>query len=877
MQRRGAPRRDGLVDAPPGRGGPAGWLDARRGIVLSPAPRMSAPRSEPGNGRGAAAILLAKIVFMVTGYGLVAGLTRALGPEGFGVYSVVFGVVALVNMVVIQGGLQASSHFVARNPERVTNVRFESLKYQAVLGLGVVLALELSAPLIAGMLGDPALSPLLRWSGLITAFYAIYAVNVGCLNGARRFVTQASLDITFALVKVATILVIAFAGFGVPGVIGAFTFSAALIVVVSFAVMEWPRRTESSPVVSVSTFVGFVVAAMSVAFLFNCLLQADLFMLKRALNDDGAAGIYAAAQHVSRIPYYLLTAAALVIFPNVAKAGEVASDARAELVSRAFTGLAGILAGMAAATIPIAPRVVRVLYPPSFDPAAAPLAWLIAGLVLLTLTFLTLSMISASGFPRVSARILGIALVCQLICTSYLIPQKGMVGAAMGTTAAGVVGLLQATLWAHARLGLGVRGRAVVSVLAASIVTAGVVAVFDALAPNPGHPLLTVLAVAFAFGVHVVSLLLLGVLCGLPAEAKRVLLVTKPLGRPWNDGSKTVAKTLAAALPPERVTLFVEPGEKLEDLDPRIERLRLRGASLSGARLGANLRLFFAVLLHRHRFQVVHFMFAPNRPACRAIRYLRWISPGVVFGQTVMSRPRNDDEPAGLKFGHFIVAHSEATARRLGTEVEVLRPPVSVPPQVRPRGEALERLCLDPTQTQLLFAGDVDHGGGLENLGRMLPTLMASEPRLTLHLSVRTKTGDSLARARRFAEALPPDIARRVVQHVDYQPFEFLLDAADALVLPLEDLTGKVDAPLVGLESFARGKPVFALERSPIDEMFAKHDRARWLAATPEELVERIRQWLPNRDIIPELAEHAHQRFSPEKYARRLQALYGWR
>jgi hypothetical protein len=78
----------------PGSGGPAARVPAQGVLVVS----------------------AAKAWFVVAGYALYFGLTRLLGPQDFGLYSVVTSIVSVLNNVLIAASLWSVSRFTARAP-----------------------------------------------------------------------------------------------------------------------------------------------------------------------------------------------------------------------------------------------------------------------------------------------------------------------------------------------------------------------------------------------------------------------------------------------------------------------------------------------------------------------------------------------------------------------------------------------------------------------------------------------------------------------------------------------------------------------------------------------------------------------------------------
>ena len=142
-----------------------------------------------------------------------------------------------------------------------------------------------------------------------------------------------------------------------------------------------------------------------------------------------------------------------------------------------------------------------------------------------------------------------------------------------------------------------------------------------------------------------------------------------------------------------------------------------------------------------------------------------------------------------------------------------------------------------------------------------------------MHLSIRTKTEASLPLLTALCQGPLAPWEDRVESYVDHDRFSMLLDAADAMLLSAESLVGKVDAPLVALEAHARGKPVFGLDRSPMNEMYPA-GKERWLAERPEGLIRLARAWLAAPRPEPSLAAHVRNFHSEKMYAARFRAAY---
>ena len=137
--------------------------------------------------RGVIFIALAKLYFMVAGYVIYFVLPRMLGSEvSWGEYSVVVGLVSVIDNVIVTATIQGVSRFTAQQEDLAEAVKKTALRVQLVLGGGTAALYALLAPWIARWERDPALTPLYRYSAGIVLCYSFYAVFVGSLTGAAR-------------------------------------------------------------------------------------------------------------------------------------------------------------------------------------------------------------------------------------------------------------------------------------------------------------------------------------------------------------------------------------------------------------------------------------------------------------------------------------------------------------------------------------------------------------------------------------------------------------------------------------------------------------------------------------------------------------------
>lgn len=397
-------------------------------------------------GRGFLVITAAKLWFMVTGALTQLGLPLFFGSaELFGQFKIVTEAIGLLNMVMITGTLQAVAKVISEQPERAKALVNQALKLQLLLGLPVAIGYALASPFIASELfHDASLAGLMRFSSLIIAFYAFYALFVGYLNGIKSFVRQAALDIAFQTMKTVGMLGLVWIGFGVGGAVAGFVGAAGAIALIS-GVMVWrmikqgahlevsasgvakDRGDGEAPSTQGTSLLGFLLLVMAYTFALNGLLRVDLFMLKSLTSvpypefaafgaqfqtvSDKFAGFYGAALNISRLPYQGVIAITFVVFPLISEATFQQDRSRTiRYIETTFRYCLLLIAAVALPLIFNSDSLIGALYSPDYRAVASALAIMTISIIFFSLFFVAATIITGAGKPGVTAILMGISL-----------------------------------------------------------------------------------------------------------------------------------------------------------------------------------------------------------------------------------------------------------------------------------------------------------------------------------------------------------------------------------------------------------------------------------------------------------------------------------
>ena len=305
--------------------------------------------------------------------------------------------------------------------------------------------------------------------------------------------------------------------------------------------------------------------------------------------------------------------------------------------------------------------------------------------------------------------------------------------------------------------------------------------------------------------------------------AATILLVTKPVVPPWQDGTRNLARALVEHAPEGlRLRVPVPRGSEPLPFEAAVCEPIYAEAGGHGTSSRNNLAML-ARLMRPARAGAMCFLFAPTLRTGRLLRLL--LAPRrLPTIHVVCSRPAELDALPRMLFARHHVALSRDTEERLRAAgaASVGRAAPGVPqPQADPaRGRALlESRGLPAGAPYLLYAGDLEFSGGAETVLRSLPGAL-TRGRHHVVLACRAKTERAAAR-RHELEALAASlgIGERVCFAGSLPGFHDVLAGAGALLFPTANTFAKTDYPLVLLEALALGVPLVVAREPPVGEL----------------------------------------------------------
>jgi stage V sporulation protein B len=403
------------------------------------------------------ALVAAKVVFVISGYAIFAGLSRLLPAAEFGTYLVVNSTVGVLNAIFVTGTIQAVSRFVAQRAEGAGATLRAALRLQFLLAGSVSAAYCLLAPALSSLLHDPLLTPYLRVSAVIPVAYAFYAAIIGYLNGGRQFASQAGFDMSFSFLKVVLVLALPALGYGAFGAVSGFAAAAVLVLVVAWGTVGARAVRQPGSSVSSSEILRYEGTVMAYVALTNLLMQIDLLMVKafsEAAAASSATAMYGAAAKLAQIPQSFLVALNFLIFPYIARSTAQSSKSEtAYCIRQAVRVGAALVVGPAVVLAAVSPQSVTFVFGSAYASAAPSLATLACGYVAFSLFTLTATIINSAGRPAVSLLLAAATLSAQVAMAWTLIPSYGILGGAVASSLAYALGLIAASTYLVAQFG----------------------------------------------------------------------------------------------------------------------------------------------------------------------------------------------------------------------------------------------------------------------------------------------------------------------------------------------------------------------------------------------------------------------------------------
>lgn len=394
---------------------------------------MNTSSSHPGRHMvdGTFRIFLAEALILPTGLVTFIFLTRRLGPEGYGMYTLAAMLVALIEWGISSTFSRATVKFVseAANWRSVGTV---VVRIYLTVSVGAALILFVLATPIASLLNEPVLVNYLRLFALDIPLFGLAHAKRDVLIGIGGFRKRALMSAGRWLTKLMLIVLLVELGLSVPGaILGSIGASLVELVIGRFYVRLSPFRSSTFPARRLFSYsIPLALFALSIG-LYS---KLDLLMLKLLGGTIDQAGIYGAAQNLSIVPgIFSLSFSPLLLSTLSRMLRDGNGHLAREMGRNAIRSVIWLLpfAGMTAGA---AQEIVGLILGPLFMSTAPLLALLIFASLALVMISVATAILTAAGKPGLTFALTGPIVPLAIIGHLLLIPRLGAIGASLITT-----------------------------------------------------------------------------------------------------------------------------------------------------------------------------------------------------------------------------------------------------------------------------------------------------------------------------------------------------------------------------------------------------------------------------------------------------------
>ncbi len=402
---------------------------------------MNPPASQLGRRmlNGTIWIFLAEALLLPTGILTAAFLTRQLGPEGYGLFTLAATLTAWIEWSVTSVFTRATIKFVGE-AEDWRPVGATVLRLHLFMGGGVMLLVWLFAALVGKLMGEPVLATYLRLFALDIPLFCLGYAHRSILVGVGSFTQRAIATAGRWIARLVLILVLVKMGLSVQGaILGSVGASLVELVISRFYIRPSLFGQSTFPA---RKLWSYAVPLFLFALSMRLYEKLDLFALKILGGTAAQVGFYGAAQNLSLVPGIFSLSFSPLLLSTLSRTLYAGDTVLAQKISRDAMRAVIWMLPFAGMTAGAAPEIVSLLFGSAFLPTAPLLALLIFGAIALAMISIGTAILTAAGKPNWTFALAGPLLPLSIAGHILLIPRLGAIGASIVSTLFASVGAL---------------------------------------------------------------------------------------------------------------------------------------------------------------------------------------------------------------------------------------------------------------------------------------------------------------------------------------------------------------------------------------------------------------------------------------------------
>ena len=394
-----------------------------------------------GIAKGAGIIFAGKIFGAIVQYVQLIVISKILGVRllgGFLLGMTIVNIAGLISRLGLDLGVVkfVAQYIGTKDMARVKGVIITALVVSGLSGIVVALLLYFCADPLAHLFeGKPGFERVVQMLGATLPFTTIMLIALAATQGARimRYSTYAQY-ITLPLINLTGILFFYFLGFTLNGVIGAFFLATivAMLLALLFLLKTFPEALTTQPIFEHKKLFSVSLPLCMVIFLSFIVLWTDTIMLGY-FKSSAEVGVYNTAMKTAMLISIILASFNAMFAPVIADFYSGQELARLEVLFKVVTKWIFIASLPFFFIMTLLSGEIMHVFGQEFAVGSLPLRILAFTHVINASAGCVGFMLAMSGRQKIVMYNNFAVFLINLLFNYYLIPQYGMVGAALAT------------------------------------------------------------------------------------------------------------------------------------------------------------------------------------------------------------------------------------------------------------------------------------------------------------------------------------------------------------------------------------------------------------------------------------------------------------
>lgn len=367
-------------------------------------------------------------------------LGRELGPDGLGVYTLVFTLYLLSILFSSFGIDSALTRYVPINKEKVQTVKeyvSSGVLLSFICGLLISFIIYVSSDFISNILFNiPEMAYLLKITAFCVPFNTLQKIVLGTLNGQRRMKEFAYLDIIQnTLILTLSVFFVNTLKLSVFGAVIGFIIPSTIVGIISLGLIRnlllIPSHLCSSIFKDILWFGFYSMLAMSAS---RVMAQIDSVMIGHYM-DETSVGYYSVAVILIQGIALLPAAVQKITTPEIARYYSKKDFRRiSNLVQKTVLNTYLITLIITVLLAILGKHIISIIFTPNFLPAYTPLLILLIGYTIHAPVTSLGGAISSMGKVKITFKLHLLCTLINVLLNLILIPKFGLIGASTATS-----------------------------------------------------------------------------------------------------------------------------------------------------------------------------------------------------------------------------------------------------------------------------------------------------------------------------------------------------------------------------------------------------------------------------------------------------------